>query len=65
MPKIVKVKPRAVNLGPDLKHGHKVVIKGGDVVVNINCVDAKQAAVAAFNAQKQYSGIDSIDIVGF
>jgi hypothetical protein len=54
-----------VNLGPDLDHGHRVVLKGDGVVVNINCVDAQQAAAAAFNAQRQYSGIDSIDIVGF
>ena len=54
-----------VNLGPDLKHGHRVVLKGDGIVVNINCVDAQQAAAAAFNAQRQYSGIDSIDIVGF
>jgi len=56
---------QVVNLGPDLAHGHRVVLKGDNIVVNINCVDAQQAAAVAFNAPRQYSGIDSIDIVGF
>jgi hypothetical protein len=54
-----------VNLGPDLDHGHRVVLKGDGIVVNINCVDADAARAAAFNANKMFDGIDSIDIVGF
>ena len=54
-----------VNLGPDLDHGHRVEVRGDGVLVNIHCVDAEQARVAAFNANRMYDGIDSIQIVGF
>jgi hypothetical protein len=55
---------KVINLGPDLDHGHRVVLKGDGIVVNINCVDAQQAAAAAFNANWLYV-CDSIDIVAF